>query len=422
MSLRFLMITPTPPYPMHQGNALRNFGILCGLADAGYEVTLLTSQHEAADLAPLRARCHELIVVPAPTRSTAARLRDLVARPLPDLALRLESATFQAALTQLLTRTQFDIIQFEGLETAIYFETVRALQPDALLCYDAHNAEYALQRNIAQVEDRSLRRLPAALYSTIQSKRIAAFERAVCAAVDGVITVSDEDAAALHAFRPYQVIHVLPNGIFADSYRRTEADVPLALGTNALVFTGKMDYRPNVDAILWFTDAILPRIRAQIPDVRLYIVGQQPHAALSALRAQSNIEITGWVPEVRPYLQAAAVYIAPLRMGSGTRLKLLEAMAAHCAIVATPAAASGLNARACAAMRLAASETTFAEAITHLLGNSSERQALGDAAQAAVRADYDWQALTPRLLALYQTLLNARSEKPTVERQAVDAP
>src|SRR5690606_23656791 len=114
------------------------------------------------------------------------------------------------------------------------------------------------------------------------------------------------------------------------------------LGPCALIFTGKMDYRPNVDAMLWFASDILPQVRSIMPDVRLYVVGQKPHPRLEVLRDHDHIVLTGWVPEVTPYLHAAAVYIAPLRMGSGTRLKILEAMAAGCAIVATTLAAAGL--------------------------------------------------------------------------------
>src|SRR5690606_14010977 len=110
-----------------------------------------------------------------------------------------------------------------------------------------------------------------------------------------------------------------------------------------LVFTGKMDYRPNIDAMRWFSETILPLVQEAVPDVHLYIVGQKPHKSLESLRDAPHIDLTGWVPNVQPFLQAADVYIAPLRMGSGTRLKLLEAMAAGCAVVATTVAASGLD-------------------------------------------------------------------------------
>src|SRR5690606_2240837 len=133
-----------------------------------------------------------------------------------------------------------------------------------------------------------------------------------------------------------------------------------------------MDYRPNVDAMQWFTGSVLPLIHERIPDARLYIVGQKPHASLQTLREMDQVEVTGWVAEIQPFLHAAGVYIAPLRMGSGTRLKILEAMAAGCAVVATSIAVAGLQAEARRAMIIADSEGNFANAVIRLLQDPSQ--------------------------------------------------
>jgi glycosyltransferase involved in cell wall biosynthesis len=152
----------------------------------------------------------------------------------------------------------------------------------------------------------------------------------------------------------------------------------------------------------WFTSAILPRIRVTCPDARLYIVGQRPHASLQTLRADDHVEVTGWVAQVQPFLHAAQVYVAPLRMGSGTRLKILEAMAAGCAVVATSAAVAGLDAETRAALVVADGETGFAENVIRLLQTPAERQALGEQARLVVRKHYDWSALIPCLLQIYR--------------------
>ncbi|PJF26325.1 MAG: glycosyl transferase family 1, partial [Phototrophicales bacterium] len=270
------------------------------------------------------------------------------------------------------------------------------------LIYDAHNAEHLLQAAIAQVELSRLSRLPAAVYSSIQARRIARFERSVSATATGVLAVSDEDAEALSNFRADRRIFVIPNGIFTDEYTSSSAR-QLDLGNHALIFTGKMDYRPNVDAMQWFANAILPRIRARIPDVRLYIVGQKPHASLQALN-DPHIAVTGWVEQVQPFLHAGTVYVAPLRMGSGTRLKLLEALASGIAIVATPIAAAGLSSEVHCAMRLAADESAFADAVIDLLNNPSARLEYAERGREIVRETYDWQALAPRLFQAFQEL------------------
>ncbi|MEO8395526.1 MAG: glycosyltransferase family 4 protein, partial [Chloroflexota bacterium] len=136
----------------------------------------------------------------------------------------------------------------------------------------------------------------------------------------------------------------------------------------------------------------------------LYIVGQKPHANLQTLREDDHVEVTGWVSQVQPFLHAAQVYVAPLRMGSGTRLKILEAMAASCAVVATSAAVAGLNAEARQALVIADSESAFAEGVTRLLQSPDERQMLGQRAQQVVRKHYDWMTLIPCLLDIYREI------------------
>lgn len=402
--MRVLLLTPALPYPMHQGGALRNYGIIHGLHAAGHEVDLLSFSDGALDPAstPLAALCSAIETLTRPLRPVSERLRDLLLSNQADIARRLESDALRARLDTLLDAQHYDVVQFEGLEMAIYLPQVRARQPGAKLIYDAHNAEFALQRAILAVDRANWQRLPMAAYSWLQIGRIARFERDICQAADAVIAVSDEDAAALRTLHPNMRLAVVPNGIFADNYRQTGS--ALDLGGSALVFTGKMDYRPNIDAMLWFVHAILPLVRSEKPAARLYIVGQKPHASLEALRDLPGVEITGWVADVQPFLRAAAVYIAPLRMGSGTRLKLLEAMAAGCATVATTTAAAGLNSAVRDQMMIADGERDFAAAVSRLLGDPTERQKLGEAARAAVHSAYDWSALLPCLLALYGEL------------------
>ncbi|MDZ4769415.1 MAG: glycosyltransferase [Chloroflexota bacterium] len=400
--MRVLLVTPNPPYPPQQGAALRNSGILHSIAKAGGQITLLSFCGDSAS-APadaLAALCERIVYVPTPPRSTAARLRDLLTSDQPDLARRLTSTAFTAALIEVVRDDDFDLIQFEGLEVASYAPLIRPLAPRARLVYDAHNAEYALQRNIAHIEGRSPRRLATALYSRIQAGRITDFERAICASVDGVIAVSDADAALLRALGTLTPVFTLPNGIFVEDYRQPQS--ALELHAESLVFTGKMDYRPNIDAMLWCAEAILPRVLTTHPDAHLYVVGQAVHRQLLPLEQNSrHISFTRWVESVTPFLHGARVFIAPLRMGSGTRLKILEAMAAGCAIVATTTAIAGLDDRVRGALVVADEAAQFADAIQRLLDDPDERARLGAAATAFVSAFYDWSVLAPQLQKIY---------------------
>ncbi|MFN8379229.1 MAG: glycosyltransferase [Anaerolineae bacterium] len=398
--MRILLLTPSFPYPAHQGGALRNLGLIRGLIAAGHTVDLASfhDDPETAFVSDLAAELGSLEIVRTPSRSTSDRLRSLALSLQPDMAFRLECDQMRAALRRLLAAHRYDMVQYEGLEMAIYLPMARKLAIGARHIYDAHNAEHILQRRIAEVERGNFQRVPMAVYSSIQSGRLTRFERSVCADSDAVIAVSDEDAAALRVLTPSRPVYVVPNGITISDYASSEATVEL--GPHALVFTGKMDYRPNVDAVQWFAEQVLPQVVAVIPDVSLYIVGQRPHGSLQTLAEEPSIHVTGFVASVQPFLHAAAAYVAPLRMGSGTRLKLLEAMAAGCAIVATPAAASGLNGDLMGALSLAEDPDTFAQAVIQLLQQPERREQMSHAARELVKA-YDWSAILPRLLAVY---------------------
>jgi glycosyltransferase involved in cell wall biosynthesis len=393
--VRILLITSSLPYPPTSGGALRAYGILHGLAHAGHELTLL-SFHEGEQYTgtPLTAMCARIVTVPLPQRSKLSRLRDLLLTRHADIARRLDSAEFRLQLSQLLSQTHYDLVQFEGIEVACYLSDVRRLSPHSKCIFDTFNAEAELQRAIYHIDRAKPRRWHTALYSWLQVARIVRYERALCQQADAVITVSAEDYSFLSAYREDANTFILSSGIFVSDYQ--SADVQ-DLGAGALVFSGKMDYRPNVDAMLWFTESILP----QLEHVHLTIVGQKPAPSIRALAHTGKVQVTGFVESVAPYLRGAQVYIAPLRMGSGTRLKLLEAMACGCAIVATPLAAAGLSDSALRSMRIALNSTDFAAAIRDLLADPVLRAKLGAQAQAAVRAEYDWSALVPRLLKIY---------------------
>ncbi len=407
MSKRILFLTPQLPYPLHQGTALRNFGLIDGLAQRAHQVALLSflepDQPPAHDT-PLAALCEPLVTVPAPPpRSRAQRLADLVVGHA-DMARRLWSEPFLEAFEALLASRTFDVIHFEGLEMAAYLRPVWPLileeAADTLIVYDAHNAEHALQQRIAQQDARSPLRWPAAFYSAIQARRLERFESLICLAVDHVLACSKTDAVHLAQLQQPTPITVIPNAISVEDYEQPpaeEVDIPRP----SLVFTGKMDFRPNVDAALWFASQILPRVREAVPDAHFTIVGQRPHPRLDALRGNPSVTLTGRVPEIQPYIAAADVYVAPLRMGSGTRLKLLEAMAMGRAVVSTRLGAEGLDAVNGRHLLLADMPDDFARAVVALLRNAKRRRDMGESAAALVRERYDWSVVIPRLAEVY---------------------
>lgn len=405
--MRLLFLTGQLPYPPHAGGALRTFGLIEGLHACGHEIDLLTFRDAAQaemNVTPLTALCGEVTSVPTPQRTINMRLRELLLTNKADMQGRFYSAVYEQALQQRLQANHYDVIQIESLEMATYLATIKRYAGKAKVIYDSFNAEYELQHLIYLTDRADVTRLPSAVYSLMQWRRLARFEGTVCKTVDHVIAVSDADAEAFRRLVPGLRVSVVPNGIHVQEYARPAAPEQIELGANALLFTGTMNYRPNVDAMLWFAKHVLPTIKAKVGDARLFVVGNKPHDKLDALRARQDIEITGFVQDVRPFLYNAAVYIAPLRMGSGTRLKLLQAMAAGCAIVSTHVGALGLDVQSGNELLLADEAASFADAVVSLLRNPTKRTELAARAQRLVETQYDWSVILPRLLAVYREL------------------
>ncbi|MCS6910791.1 MAG: glycosyltransferase [Anaerolineales bacterium] len=400
---RLLFLTPQPPYPPRQGTAIRNWGLIKHLS-ARHTLSLLTFAEDDQSVAePLRNACRRVVVVPTPRRTRLDRLRTLLS-PRPDLAERLASTEYARALNDLLREEKFDFVHVEGLELARYLPMLSAA--GVRVIYDAHNAEYVLQQRAFKTDLHRLRRWPAALYSLIQWPRLKRFEAATLRAVHAVTCVSQEDATALRALVPELQPVLVPNGIDVQDYVDFLQHAPRATSAvsrpPSVVFTGKMDYRPNVDAVLWFAADIWPLIRAQQPEVQFIIVGQKPAPAVQALHGRDAITVTGAVDDVRPYIAGASVYVAPLRLGGGTRFKLLEAMALQTPIVSTTLGAEGFAVADGRELLLADSPHDFAGAVLRLLTDSELRVKLAEAGLACVRKNYDWSVIVPALERTYE--------------------
>ncbi|GAB4432346.1 MAG: glycosyltransferase [Anaerolineae bacterium] len=418
--MRVLYLTAELPEPAHAGGTLRTNGLLRAVHQAGHEVHVLAfATHEQlnAHRPALDGFCAHVEVVPPPHRSRADRLRDLLFTDRADMQRRYHSPHYVQELTHLLQQTHYDLVQMESLEMTIYAPVIRRIQPATPLIYDSFNAEFELQRSIWLAEKRHLSHLPGALYSLVQWRRLMRYERQVIHTVTHTIAVSQADAEAFQRLVPGCPVTVVPNGI--DTARYAHEDTTLDLGPAALVFTGSMDYRPNVDAVLWFADQVFEQVRERVPEAKFFVVGNRPHNRLNALRNRAGVQITGWVPDVNPFLHAATIYVAPLRMGSGTRLKLLQAMAARRAIVSTSTGAQGLDVQDGVHLRLADSAEAFAAAIVALLENPAERARLGAQAADHVTRCYDWSVIAPRLLAVYQAIWQGAS--PVSEKESAHA-
>ena len=420
--MHILFLTPQAPYPPRQGTSIRNYSLLTHLAQR-HTVDLLTflaPGDEVPPDSPLYHHCRRVGMLPQPVRSTKQRLADLVTSALPDMALRLESSAMHQLVQSWLhdsdSDTPYDIVQIEGIELAQYARHVD--RSKSAVIFDDHNCEYLLQQRNALTDLQIPQRWHAAAYSLVQWAKLRHYEAKVCRAAQAVIAVSQPDRAALQRIAPEASIHVAPNGIDLAAYEHSEQATGNQKANHfTLLFTGKMDYRPNIDAILWFAEQVLPQLVVAAPEIHLQVVGMNPHPRLDILRQHPHIEITGTVPSPLPYLHAADAYIIPMRVGGGTRFKALEAMAARKAIVSTTLGVEGIGVQSEREMLLADSATAFAEAILRLVADrwngATLSKQLGQAAHNFVAAHYTWDRIIPIFDQLYAMLqLNTNNQRP----------
>lgn len=243
-----------------------------------------------------------------------------------------------------------------------------------------------------------------------EAELLLAFERRAAFAAAATFLVTGAEAALLEARAPELRgrTRVLENGVDATHFdpARLEGPDPWPPGPGArLIFTGVMDYPPNVDAVLWLAGEVLPRLRAGRGPVRLAVVGARPSAAVRRLAAPPELVVTGRVADVRPWLGRADVALAPLRIARGVQNKVLEAMAMARPVVATPEAATGLHAEPGRELLVAADAAALAEAISGLLRDPARAASIGAAGRAYVRRAHDWAATLAPLDAAVSALL-----------------
>jgi polysaccharide biosynthesis protein PslH len=175
-----------------------------------------------------------------------------------------------------------------------------------------------------------------------------------------------------------------------------------------MVFVGAFQHHPNVDAMLHFCRAILPRIRLRVPDAEFVIVGSGPSPSVAALGETPGIEVTGFVEDIRPYMAESSVYVVPLRLGVGIRGKILEAWAMRMAVVATPVACAGLHYEQGRNILVGGSDEDFAEHVVTLLNDPVARDRLGSEGRRLAEEQYGWEASASKLLSLYQEYIGRR--------------
>ena len=397
--MRILILSPTLPYPPTWGFVTRVYHFLRLLARR-HSVTLLTyaDADDSQNVASLRAICTDVHAIPPVITTGTKRFRQLssLLSPVSYQWRSHQSAHMQHTLTELTQQQRFDVIQIESSQLACFDFDRRVA-----LVLDEHNIEYELLYRTSRTESSPLRRA----YNWIEYKKFRREEISSWHRATGTVTTSAREAAIIREIAPGKPTKSVPNAVdveyFSPSSEPTDPD--------AIVLTGLMKYRPNVDAAVYFVRDMLPQILAARPNLVFYIVGGEPPDEVRQL-AGSNVVVTGTVADVRPYVHKAAVFVVPLRMGSGTRLKVLEGLSMRKAMVSTSLGCEGIDVEDKTHLLIADNPESFASAVLRLLEDTTLAETLARAGRDLVDRRYRWERVVGDLETFYEELLGRREE------------
>jgi sugar transferase (PEP-CTERM/EpsH1 system associated) len=392
-------------HPVDKGGRIRTYHMLRELKRDHRITYLALDDGRAAPDAAERAHeyCDDLLTVPfhtQPKRSLAfygELLRNLTS-PLPYAIWKYRSVAMRHAIEDTGRRRDTDVIVCDFLTPSVNMPDRRSC-PAVLF---QHNVEATIWERHTQVASN-----PAAkAYLREQWRRMGAFERAQCRRFDHVVAVSPRDAQVFRDEYGVTAVSEIPTGVDTEYFQPAGRVVSEPFD---LVFTGSMDWLPNEDAIVHFAEAILPRVREAVPAVTLTVVGRNPPLRVAGLgRRDPAVRVTGSVPDVRPYIERAALFVVPLRIAGGTRLKIYEAMAMEKAVVSTSVGAEGLPVRDGEDIVLADTPDAFAAAVIRLLADRRSAQALGRRAAEVVRTEFGWSRVAERFADICARLLTPK--------------
>jgi sugar transferase (PEP-CTERM/EpsH1 system associated) len=389
-------------HPVDKGGKIRSYNMLKELK-RNCHITYLTLDDGTADA---KARelaseyCDELVCVTHQSRQkfTTGFYVDLMLNLTSELPYAIKKYESEAMRQEVATRVaehRFDVLVCDFLAPAV--NVAPGLNCRSVLFQ--HNVEAMIWKRHYEVQANVIKKA----YLHRQWQKMLAFEAKTCPQFDCVVAVSREDRELMQQQYGVEQIYDIPTGVDTEYFRPSGG---IKSQPENLVFTGSMDWLPNEDAIHYFTEQIMPRIKQAVPGVTLTVVGRNPYPGLVELsKRDPSVVVTGRVEDVRPFMEEAAVYIVPLRIGGGTRLKIYEAMAMEKAIVSTSIGAEGLPVKNGQEILLADTPESFAEAVVSLIRQESLATALGKQAAAKVRQKLGWDTVAEDFAAICERAL-----------------
>jgi sugar transferase (PEP-CTERM/EpsH1 system associated) len=394
--LRILFLSPRQCWPPVTGAKLREYHFARALGRRTQLTYVFFSGPALEVPGPAELPfCHRIVAVPPPRAYSLGQLaRGLLGRwPLP--VVNYTSQAMKQTLDGVLRDGTFDLVHLDSIHMAGYQRILERALPHARIIYNWHNIESELMGRYSAQERSASKKI----YASITARRLRTAEDRILRTAHGHIVCSEREQGQLLRRIPEARIEVVGNGVDIAYYGGSSVQPATR---NRIVFVGSMDYHANVDAAVWFSHEIWPHVRARFPEWRLTLVGTNPTAAVSALQAQPGIEVTGTVPDVRPYYQEAVAAVVPLRHGGGTRLKILEGMAAGIPVVSTALGAEGLEVSPGRNMLAAETREDWIEALASLSDRGPRWHELAAAGRTLVESRYDWDVLGQKLYETYR--------------------
>lgn len=406
--MRILWLKTELLHPIDKGGKIRTYNMLKELKRE-HHVAYLTLDDGTADKNAREQAsqyCQELICIPHQHRAkfTPGFYSELALNlisPLPYAIKKYESKAMRAVIEERLRSETFDVLVCDFLAPAVNV-------PDDLPCPSVlfqHNVEAMIWKRHYEVQANRAKK--AYLYG--QWRKMLRFESKMCGRFDTVVAVSAEDREQMRQQYSVSTVFDVPTGVDTKFFRPSGKE---KIEPHNVVFTGSMDWLPNEDAIRYFTEQIMPLVKQSVPDLTLTVVGRNPFPGLIELsKREPSIIVTGRVEDVRPYMERAAVYVVPLRIGGGTRLKIYEAMAMEKPIVSTTIGAEGLPLTNGVELILADTVESFAKSIVKVLADETLARRLGQQAATSVRDRFGWPKVAKSFADICELAVKSRPEQ-----------
>jgi glycosyltransferase involved in cell wall biosynthesis len=415
--MRILLFSPRYSWPPNTGAGLRDYHLarelakkasvtFVGLAGVNDKPELST---EAGPSMPAENEIFErtIRIRIKPTYTFGKLVRGIIGPPVTVLNYFDQGASVE--LQCLMRETKFDSVQIEGVHLIKYLPSIRGSRFHPPVLCDWHNIESQLLRRYSEHSENWLHKR----YALRTARLLENTEVRLLSECDAHITVSQVDRLKLEQTAPSARIFVIENGVDVESYANERFDrAPQNLSDsvrNTLVFVGSMNYHANIDAASYFAREVWPRIQVHNPALSFWIVGSRPTAAVRALSSIRGVNVTGTVPDVRPYYRKALAAVVPLRVGGGSRLKILEAMAAGVPVVSTTIGAEGLRVIPRVTLAIADTAEEMSQTVIRLANSRESWQAFVVAGSELVKTGYDWPLLGSQLYDIHKSLTEKRT-------------